>query len=112
MQLITGGKGPPSTGEDWLSKLAPGTMFLAKTKSPRSAEETYSTVLFAKVGCTAKAVILETAAAQHRLYVDPTGFCNHWREYEILDLLSPKQEDQDERDRVQPEPSSPGTDVE
>lgn len=117
LEVIKGGKEPPSTGDDWLSNLAPHTVFLAKSRNPRSPEEMYNLVMFQKLGNTEKAVVVITPSMPTKIHVDPGAFVNSWRLFENLGLLiDPQHQEEtggeDERDRVQEDPGVPAGPVE
>jgi hypothetical protein len=85
LRLITGGKEPPDGGSSWLEKLEVGACFLVKEKNNPLD---FNLGLFRLAEKTSKAVVLNTPHVPHNLYVDPVAFCNKYRMYEDLGMLT------------------------
>lgn len=106
MELITGGKGPPTTSGDWLTPLPVGTMFFARNKgNPMD----FNLGLFRVTAKEGKVVVLHSPQVPHNIYVDPVRFCNNFFHYEDMGILeipqeqeeTKKEEDNGNGDRVQ-----------
>ena len=105
-EVITGGKEPPSTGDNWLSKKSIGSCFLAKKRAINPTD--FSLGLFRIGAKTEKSVVLNTPEHPGNLYVNPITFCNVFIEFEDLGvMITPQEEEQekesdnDDGDRIQ-----------
>lgn len=85
--LLMGGKEPPTFGggDNWLSGLETGTMFLIQDKqNPMD----FNLGMFLLKEKTDKAVILATPTVPHPIYVNPVRFCNKYTHYETLGVFN------------------------
>lgn len=81
-RLAPAGKEPPR-GPNWLTELDVGTVFLAKEQGP-----SWNLGLFFILKRLGKAIKLGVSSngSPTELYVDPIGFSNKYRLYEILGI--------------------------
>lgn len=98
LQLITGGKEPPSTGEDWLSKLPEKALFFVQKKN--SAD--FALGLFWKESHEGKVVKLRSPMLPEPLYVNPSRFANAYSLYEDCGIVQYNQEEGNSNDQRDP----------
>jgi hypothetical protein len=119
VQLITGGKEPPSTADNWLDELPIGAIFTVQDKLASDIRDPnyFNLGLFKIAERDGKVTYLQSLDNPKGMPVNPTRFCNRFTKYEEITgyVLAKEQEQeraQHERDRLQGEPGSPVPDVE
>ena len=75
LQLMNGGKTPPTTGADWLSDLPEGTLFYAQSKTNPMD---FNLGLFKVAEKDEKVVVLISPQVSTILPVNPVRFCNQY----------------------------------
>lgn len=80
LRLITGGKGPPTTGSDWLSALKRGAVFTCKRKGLPDLELLIIAFKHAKT-----IVLVDGLNQSPRKAWDPVEFCKLYSLFEIIE---------------------------
>jgi hypothetical protein len=119
VQLITGGKEPPSTADNWLDELPIGAIFTVQDKLASDIRDPnyFNLGLFKIAERDGKVTYLQSLDNPKGMPVNPTRFCNRFTKYEEITgyVLAKEKENeraQHERDRLQGVTSSPVPDVE
>lgn len=103
LELIKGGKPDglqPPMGEDWLSRLAVGSLFFVQRSNVATE---FSLGLFHKEAHEGKVVRLRSLVPMmdESLYVNPSRFCNVFSLFEDLGVKQVKEEDNEQHHQVE-----------
>lgn len=93
LQLITGGKEPPSTGSNWMDGIEEGSLFFVQSKiDPMD----FNLGLFRMEKREGKVtVLLSPQMPGTPLYVSSTRFCNKFLLFENLGIVKEKEEEKE-----------------